>query len=776
MRSSNFLAGFSYQLRAYITAIGFPTMVFLHNGSVGGGETSRHSEDGFNALIPLYWDQFVAGSQFVAHKDYEWDGVLGTLRDVPMFIADILGFAVDVVAGGLGCVIGATLEAASALGIDFGPGGTLGVLAGVAVYAVSIGTGLPIGASLIMATVSGVAVGAVAEALIDTRRLSDDEITFARRVYGERIPYGDVRITNLEGAGGRAFTVPGADGKTYINIGSQFANPRGGTTGSNPVPGQLFIHEMAHAMQIAEGNFIPGYMCSSMINQANDSFGDSVYKYGDAGPAWGEFNFEQQASIIDDWFAGTRNSRDYRPMDQGSPYYRYLWADVLRKDIPLSAPGNLRSASGMAISQHEGKFDVYWPTPDARGQGTWWDIGFPWNSPIWVSDPGWTANAPIALATRINTLEIFWPTPDGSIAHTWWTTLGWGSPHVIAGPGSVTLTSANGFAQPVSVTLQTPNQMDIFGLTPDGSIITVWWRADTNEWGGPYNIVGPGSAAGAVTAISRKPGHMDVAWVSPDGSVMHSAWDYIRNSWTLPFPIAGPGSAVPTSLGMCCKMSEHIDVFWVTPDGSVGTNWWGNGAWSGAFLVAGPGSAAGGISALARTPEHVAIIYIGPDGSVGNAWWEPSDPGWRAPFTISGPGSASPGSAIKALARSPKLCDLFWIGSDGSIYSNWFDGSQWMGAFTLAGPGSAAIPPVPGATRPLGTTGGTDSDGDGMSDEDEILFHTDPASADSDGDLLSDGEERRIGTFATIPDSDGDGVRDGDEVLAGTDPLDAGSR
>ena len=66
-----------------------------------------------------------------------------------------------------------------------------------------------------------------------------------------------------------------------------------------------------------------------------------------------------------------------------------------------------------------------------------------------------------------------------------------------------------------------------------------------------------------------------------------------------------------------------------------------------------------------------------------------------------------------------------------------------------------------------------DSDGDGLSDDDEIIYGTLPGNPDSDADGLSDGDEILI--YSTSPnnaDSDGDFINDGDEVVNGTDPLD----
>ena len=68
----------------------------------------------------------------------------------------------------------------------------------------------------------------------------------------------------------------------------------------------------------------------------------------------------------------------------------------------------------------------------------------------------------------------------------------------------------------------------------------------------------------------------------------------------------------------------------------------------------------------------------------------------------------------------------------------------------------------------------TDSDGDGLTDDEEIDLGTDPNNPDSDGDGLDDGEEvNDTNTDPLDDDTDGDGLSDGDEVdIHGTDPND----
>ena len=78
--------------------------------------------------------------------------------------------------------------------------------------------------------------------------------------------------------------------------------------------------------------------------------------------------------------------------------------------------------------------------------------------------------------------------------------------------------------------------------------------------------------------------------------------------------------------------------------------------------------------------------------------------------------------------------------------------------------------PTTGATTT--TFSPADSDGDGLTNEQEGEIGSDPDDPDSDDDGLIDGEEVFLGTDPTDPDTDGDGTDDLEEEQAGTSPLD----
>jgi hypothetical protein len=157
-------------------------------------------------------------------------------------------------------------------------------------------------------------------------------------------------LTNLVGFGGRPFTAPGPGGAILVNLDEGFGDPvhytgKGGTNLGINAPGQLLVHELTHAWQIGNESFTPEYYCRAASTAVGTIGGDmSAYSYGPPGPPWGSFGTEEQASIVDEWFAGDKNPNElglqhaYAPMsadDQGpgqNSYYRYI-RDNIRTGI-----------------------------------------------------------------------------------------------------------------------------------------------------------------------------------------------------------------------------------------------------------------------------------------------------------------------------------------------------------------------------------------------------------------------------------------------------------
>jgi hypothetical protein len=707
MHSSSIFGDFDFNLRAYVTAAGSPAFAFLHSGHVSGVDNADYEEWGSNALIPIYWPS-LQNAQYNVAKDYTWGGIVGAFESL---VNDLLDLGASVLGATLGTIVGATREALDWLGVDLGPGGAIGVISGVVIFAVGVATGGPIGATLVAATVTGAEIGAVLETMISTRPLNNAEITIGRSVFGDTVPYDKVMLTNLTGLGGRAFTIPGVDGFTYINLGSDYDDPIGATSNSYPMRGQLLVHELTHAWQIAHSTFLPGLLCSMVVNQERNTFGDSVYQYDGPGPDWNSFNAEQQGSIVDDWFAAVGKSNLYRPLDQGSPFYRYVWEDVLQRQLPIGAPGNIRASSTSAVSRVPGHLDCFYPTRDGSTGSVWWDQSGGWMAPFTVSGFQSMVQSGVATVSRYaGHLDLFWTTPNGEVGTTWWETTnpdngGWGGAFTIAPPGSAlpqTVTAVSRFA----------SHLDVFWVAADGSIATTSVDTDANNgaWGTPSSITPPGFAAGGVAAVSRGLNHLDVFWIGLDGAVWSTWWDLYANNlnWAAPFVIAPAGSARRGGITVSCRNPEHLDVFWTAPDGSVGTAWWdgkiNDANWNAPFTIAGPGSAASAIATVCRTPDQVDVYWIAPDGSIGTTWWAP-DPGWNAPFSLTPGGVADVHSPISVVTQSPRSIDVFWHTPDGALGTvYWYEGGGgWAGWFAITQPETLA---AGSATSNLGLDSG----------------------------------------------------------------------
>ena len=143
-----------------------------------------------------------------------------------------------------------------------------------------------------------------------TRNLTSSEELFARQVFSGRITYYNVRVRDDLGSSNKPWTSPPsvAISPYYVlHVGPAFPNMLDHK--------RLFIHELAHVWQGQHG--VPkGYVLNSAFHQsiaAISSGGDvaPAYSYS-TGLKWWQYNCEQQASIVEDWYALGMSSSNSR--------------------------------------------------------------------------------------------------------------------------------------------------------------------------------------------------------------------------------------------------------------------------------------------------------------------------------------------------------------------------------------------------------------------------------------------------------------------------------
>ena len=319
------------------------------------------------------------------------------------------------------------------------------------------------------------------------------------------------------------------------------------------------------------------------------------------------------------------------------------------------------------------------------------------------------------VARMPNHLDVFWIGDDGAVWSQWWDAtsgMNWSdhAPFTIAPAGSAQIGTG------IAVVARNTNHLDVFWIGPNGDVWTQWWDgAPGLGWGNhaPFTITAPGMAVAgsAVAAVARQPNHLDVFWVGPDGAVWTQWWDAAAGlGWGNhgPFPVSGGLVAHSASgLAAVARMPRHLDLFWISANGAVWSQWWDGAqgmSWGDhqPFPIT-PAHAAHqgpGVAAVARTTNHLDVFYIGPDGAVASHWWDGGPNlswGDHQPFPITSPGAAHMESPLAALARTSNHLDVFYIGPDGAVATQWWDGGPNLSwgdhqPFPITKPAAARVP------------------------------------------------------------------------------------
>jgi hypothetical protein len=147
------------------------------------------------------------------------------------------------------------------------------------------------------------------------RLLTDAEKNLARKVFEETLPYDAIYISNGLGLQRRAYTIPHPLhlGSYVIHIGDETFPDA--TNSSilifNQTADSVFIHELTHVWQGTNRRTAFDYIFDSVYNQVR--FGSQAYdlKPDEVGKkSWGEFNAEQQAMIVQNWYGAGMSESD----------------------------------------------------------------------------------------------------------------------------------------------------------------------------------------------------------------------------------------------------------------------------------------------------------------------------------------------------------------------------------------------------------------------------------------------------------------------------------
>ena len=188
---------------------------------------------------------------------------------------------------------------------------------------------------------------------LHSRTMNDQEWEMAEYIFRGTLPHrSDILLTNLAGLEGRPFTYPMAPFGTPVLV-----NLAGDYDPDNTIAdGALLFHELMHVSQAKHAGLPQVFLYDAAGDLITE--GDDAYFF-EPGDDWGDFNLEQQASIVEGWTIGaTRKlaslpkSQDHfdrgarRQFAMGSPLFRYI-NDNVRRPGAGGTTGDGRSVTNL---------------------------------------------------------------------------------------------------------------------------------------------------------------------------------------------------------------------------------------------------------------------------------------------------------------------------------------------------------------------------------------------------------------------------------------------
>ena len=185
-------------------------------------------------------------------------------------------------------------------------------------------------------------------------------------------------------------------------------------------------------------------------------------------------------------------------------------------------------------------------------------------------------------------------------------------------------------------------------------------------WHPWFNVSGGRAALRSpITAIARNPNHLDLFVTGTDGRIYSTWWD-VASGWANWFNVSGGRGRA--------RLADHCDRAQSQPPGPVRhrhrrahlLDLVGRRERMGQLVQRLRRRGRAGVARSTRSraiPNHLDLFVTGTDGRIYSTWWDAAS-GWANWFNVSG-GAAALGSPITAIARNPNHLDLFVTGTDG---------------------------------------------------------------------------------------------------------------
>jgi hypothetical protein len=310
------LTSYHFGVQAWVRAgddalVAAQRMGSVHGSDSVGDRQDNWKETGTNPGIQLSWRSLRSDPHLGFAMNAGLSGLLGAAVDVLTFALE--GIAANLVVGPTGWIV--------LIGTELAPKelqpGTPDVLAGVLVAGGALFVLGPFG--VIPAAVAGLTTAALVD--VKHRDIHQDERDFANRVFNGQIDFDKVVLTNMSHSGGTKYTVPSVGDRILVNLDDAYDAPMSYANKPDPKtvpeyvePGSVFIHELTHAWQITHKNLI------QQICGLSHSYGYTSDPHWPNGP-WSEFDNEQQAHIVDDWYGANvvKQGPDFLLDAQGVP-------------------------------------------------------------------------------------------------------------------------------------------------------------------------------------------------------------------------------------------------------------------------------------------------------------------------------------------------------------------------------------------------------------------------------------------------------------------------